>query len=50
MKITIDVPDTTKAVAYTYVYEDEAGMVMHTTGMDSHDLERFKNVERKDYD
>lgn len=42
MKITIDVPDTTKAAMCTYVYEDESGIVMHTKGMDSKNLERFR--------
>ena len=47
MKITIEIPDTTKAAAITYIYtsKNEEGYMMQTKMIDSQDLERFKDVE-----
>lgn len=45
MKITIEIPDTTMAVTFTYISENEEGYMMQTKMIGSKDLERFKDVE-----
>lgn len=42
MKITIELPDTTKAVFVNYAYVDNATLMMAVTQMDDDDIKEAK--------
>lgn len=51
MKVTIEIPDTTKVLTYQYVYEDPEkyyALAIKQNVMDSNALEAVKEAEKSD--
>lgn len=42
MKITIDLPDTTRCAFVNFVYHNDNGMVMESKAVDTADLEKSR--------